>query len=377
MRSMWKGVISFGLVSIPVRLYSATQERDVSFHQVRRSDGARVRYRRVAEPDGAEVAYADIAKGYELPGGEMVVLTDEDFASLPLRTSRAIEVLEFVPLDQVDPLYFAKSYYLEPERQGVRPYVLLRDALAESGRVALAKVALRQREQLATLRVRDDVFVLETMLWPDEVREPDFEFLGEEVKVRPQELAMAGSLIETLATDFDPTRFRDDYREALQAVIDARIEGREVIAPASAPDGSGPSGDLMAALRASIEAAREGRDDGGSAAGAEAGPGARKSTGSRPVKTAAGASAKAPAGRTASGKDTAAKATSSKATSSKAGSVKAGSGRSASTKAPAAPASKTTSRAAKTTVKTTAKVMATAAGEKADDATRRPARRSA
>jgi DNA end-binding protein Ku len=265
MRSIWKGVISFGLVSIPVRLYSATQERDVAFHQVRRSDGSRVRYRRVAEADGDEVNYADIAKGYELPDGQTVVLTDEDFANLPLSTSRAIDVLEFVPLEQVDPIYFAKSYYIEPDRTGAKPYVLLRDALAESGRVALVKIALRQREQLATLRVRDGVFVLETMIWPDEVREPDFPFLDEDVEVRPQELAMAASLINTLAADFDPTRFTDEYREALQSVIDAKIAGREVASPPASPQQE-PVGDLMAALRASITAARRDHPDG---AGAE------------------------------------------------------------------------------------------------------------
>ncbi|EIV95724.1 Ku protein [Frankia sp. QA3] len=260
MRSIWKGVISFGLVSIPVRLYPATQERDVAFHQVRRSDGSRVRYRRVAEADGDEVNYADIAKGYELPDGQTVVLTDEDFANLPLSTSRAIDVLEFVPLEQVDPIYFAKSYYVEPDRTGAKPYVLLRDALAESGRVALVKIALRQREQLATLRVRGGIFVLETMIWPDEVREPDFPFLEEDVEVHPQELAMAASLIVTLAADFDPTRFTDGYREALQSVIDAKIAGREVVSPPAGPQEE-PVGDLMAALRASITAARQDHPD--------------------------------------------------------------------------------------------------------------------
>ena len=190
-RSIWKGAISFGLVTIPVKLYSATEERDVSFHQVHREDGGRIKYKRVCTVDGEEVSYGDIAKGYDLGGGEMVVLTDEDLAGLPLTTSRTIDVLQFVPLEQVDPIYFAKSYYLEPDRTGTKPYALLRDALEESGRVALVKVALRQREQLATLRVRDGVFVLETMLWPDEVREPDFGFLDEEISVRPQELAMA------------------------------------------------------------------------------------------------------------------------------------------------------------------------------------------
>jgi DNA end-binding protein Ku len=255
-RSIWKGAISFGLVTIPVKLYSATEERDVSFHQVHREDGGRIKYKRVCTVDGEEVSYGDIAKGYDLGGGEMVILTDEDLAGLPLTTSRTIDVLQFVPLEQVDPIYFAKSYYLEPDRTGAKPYALLRDALQESGRVALVKIALRQREQLATLRVRDGVFVLETMLWPDEVRQADFGFLDEEISVRPQELAMAGSLIETLAGDFDPSQYKDGYREALQAVIDAKIEGREVVSPSEPENTGGAVLDLMAALRASVDAAK-------------------------------------------------------------------------------------------------------------------------
>jgi len=265
MRSIWKGTISFGLVTIPVKLYSATEERDVSFHQVHREDGGRIKYKRVCSVDGEEVTYGDIAKGYQLSTGETVVLTDEDLADLPLTTSRSIDVLQFVPLEQVDPIYFAKSYYLEPDRTGAKPYVLLRDALQESGRVAVVKVALRQREQLATLRVRDGVFVLETMLWPDEIRTPDFPFLDEDVQVRPQELAMAGSLIESLAEDFAPTEFSDGYRAALQAVIDAKIEGRQVVAPPEQDTGGGGAVvDLMAALRASVEAAKSKRAAGGS-----------------------------------------------------------------------------------------------------------------
>jgi DNA end-binding protein Ku len=269
MRSIWKGSISFGLVTIPVKLYPATQTRDVTFHQVHAADGGRIRYKRVCQICGEEVQYADIAKGYELPSGEVVVLTDEDFADLPLVTSRSIDVLEFVPLDQVDPIYFEKSYYLEPEGAGGKPYVLLREALAASGRVALVKIALRSREALATLRVREGVFVLETMLWPDEVREPDFGFLDEDIDVRPQELTMAGSLIETLSGDFDPTQYSDAYREALQALIDAKVAGQEVVAPAEPAPTSGTVVDLMAALRASVEAARQGRSGGTSGAPAE------------------------------------------------------------------------------------------------------------
>jgi DNA end-binding protein Ku len=267
MRSIWKGAISFGLVTIPVKLYSATEERDVSFHQVHRDDGGRIRYKRVCQIDGDEVPYSDIAKGFELPSGEVVVLTDEDFADLPLTTSRTIDVLEFVPLEQVDPIYFAKSYYLEPDAAGTKPYVLLREALESSGRVALVKVALRQRESLATLRVRDGIFVLEMMLWPDEVREAEFGFLDDDIDVRQQELQMAQSLIDTLSGDFHPEQYSDNYREALQALIDAKVEGREVVQPAEPAGDSGTVVDLMAALRASVEAAKQGRGD---AAGAPA-----------------------------------------------------------------------------------------------------------
>src|SRR5687767_12837496 len=273
MRSIWKGAISFGLVTIPVKLYSATEAKDVSFHQVRRSDGSRIKYKRVAAVDGEEVAYGDIAKGYELGNGETVVLTDEDFKDLPLTTSRAIDVLQFVPLEQVDPIFFEKSYYLEPDKAGTKPYVLLRDALEESGKVALVKVALRNRESLATLRVRDGVFVLETMLWPDEVRKPDFGFLDEDIEVRPQELAMAGSLIETLSGDFDPSQYKDEYREALQQVIEAKVAGHEVKQPEQAQPTAGTVVDLMAALRASVEAAKKERgDESAPAKGTASGP---------------------------------------------------------------------------------------------------------
>jgi DNA end-binding protein Ku len=282
MRSIWKGSISFGLVTIPVKLYSATEQRDVAFHQVHAADGGRIRYKRVCQVDGEEVPYSEIAKGYELPGGEMVVLTDEDFADLPLSTNRVIDVLEFVPLEQVDPIYFEKSYYLEPEKTGSKPYVLLRDALEQSGRVGLVKIALRSREALATLRVRDGVFVLETMMWPDEVRDADFGFLDEDIEVRQQEITMALSLIETLSGDFDPEQYTDAYREALESVIDAKVAGREVVAPADTPAPTGQVVDLMAALQASVEAARRNRGDG-------AGPaqGAARET----LAAAAGASA--------------------------------------------------------------------------------------
>jgi DNA end-binding protein Ku len=186
----------------------------------------------------------------------MVVLDDEDFDDLPLSTSRRIEVLQFSPADQIDPILLNKSYYLEPDPAGVQPYVLLRDALERSGRVAIAKVALRQRESLAVLRVRDGVFVLETMLWPDEVRPADFAFQEEGVDVRSQELRMTESLIETMAANFDPGKYRDAYREALQEVIEAKIAGKEIIRTEVAAE-EAPAADLMAALRASVEAAKK------------------------------------------------------------------------------------------------------------------------
>jgi DNA end-binding protein Ku len=300
-RSIWKGSISFGLVTIPVKLYSATEERDVQFNQVHRDDGGRIRYKRICELDNKEVQYAEIAKGYQMPGGEVVVLTDDDFKDLPLTTSRAIDVLEFVPLEQVDPIHFAKSYYLEPEKSGVKPYVLLREALEQSGRVALVKVALRQREQLATLRVKDGVFVLETMLWPDEIRTPDFGFLDDDVSVRPQEVSMAGALIDSLSADFDPSQYTDAYREALTEMIEAKVAGREVVQPADAPAESGAVVDLMSALRASVEAAKA-KKTGGTATPARSADAAdpvpvKKAAAKKaaPAKKAPAAAKKAPA----------------------------------------------------------------------------------
>jgi DNA end-binding protein Ku len=291
MRSIWKGSVSFGLVSIGVKLYSATEERDVSFHQVRRGDGARIRYKRVAESDGEEVAYSDIAKGYQLPSGEVVVLTDEDFADLPLPSARVVDVLQFVPAEQIDPIYYNKNYYLEPEKSAVKPYLLLRDALEESEMVGLVKVAIRNREQLATLRVRDGVIVLGTMIWPDEVRTADFGFLDEDVELRPQEQAMARSLLDSMAGDFEPEEYTDNYRAALQSVIEAKVEGREIVEVEEPQPNAGNVVDLMSALRASVEAAKKSRGETSPAKAPSKAP-AKKSAAAAPAKKAA---AKAPA----------------------------------------------------------------------------------
>ncbi len=262
MRAIWKGAVSFGLVSIGVKLYSATEEKDIRFHQVHRSDGGRIKYKRTCSIDGEEVSYDDIAKGYDLGGGEMVILTDEDFDDLPLTSSRSIDVHQFVPAEQVDPILYNKAYYLEPDGVATKPYVLLRDALLESDRVAIVKVALRQREQLATLRVRDGVLVLNTMLWPDEIRAASFDFLDEDVAPRRQELEMASSLIQSMAADFKPEEYTDDYRAALQQVIDAKVSGKEIVAPPEVEEAPSGAIDLMAALRASVERAKAARTGG-------------------------------------------------------------------------------------------------------------------
>lgn len=264
MRAIWKGAVSFGLVNVPVRVYAATGEKDVKFHQVHEEDGGRIRYKRVCSVDGEEVPYGEIAKGYETEDGELVILTDEDFAELPLTTNREIEVVEFVPAEQVDPILFAKCYYLEPDKTAAKPYALLREALTETDRMAVVKVALRQRETLAVLRVRDQVICLQTMLWPDEVREADFDILDSDVDLKPAELKMAASLVESLAADFDPSEFTDNYTEALQAVIEAKITSGEVRQPQVEAEPSGKGAevvDLLTALQRSVEKAKASRGE--------------------------------------------------------------------------------------------------------------------
>jgi DNA end-binding protein Ku len=283
-QSIWKGAISFGLVSIPVRLFSATDEKDISFRQVHRDDGGRIRYKRVCSVDGEEVPYSDIAKGYELPDGEMIVLDDEDFANLPISSSRAVEVLSFVPAEQVDAVQFVKAYFCEPTGGDVKPYVLLRDSLEKADKVAIVKVALRQRERLAMLRTRDGVLVLQTLLWPDEVREARFDFLDDDVTVRQQELAMAESYISALSADFDASEYSDQYREALESVIEAKAAGREVVAPVENEAASGQVVDLMDALRRSVAEAKARRGEGTADDSSASGPAkatAKKSPGKK------------------------------------------------------------------------------------------------
>jgi len=280
MRVVWRGTISFGLVTIPVRLYVATESKRVPSHQIHVPDGGRVQYKRVCSIDGAEVPYEEIGRGYVSTTGEMVVLSDVDLAMLPAKTSRSIEVISFLPAAAVDPIYFDRSYYVEPEPQAAKAYRLMRDALRKLGRIAIAKVTLRDREIIAVLRVHGDVLLLATMLWPDEVREPRFPFLAEndEWLTPSQELAMAEALIESLSDEqLDPARYRDVHRETLTALIDAKATGRTLPTQEAAPGPAAPP-DLLSALRASIEAAKQRRStgNGGRRRGADSGGAAKK-----------------------------------------------------------------------------------------------------
>ena len=281
MRAIWKGSVSFGLVNVPVKLYSATESHDVSFRQVHAKDGGRIKYQRVCAIDGEEVAYADIAKGYETEDGEMVILTDDDMADLPVTASREIAVEKFVPSEQIDPMLLEKSYYLEPEKTGAKPYALLRQALLEADRMAVVTVALRQRTTIAVLRVKDDVIVLQTMMWPDEIRTPDFSVETGEVK--DSEVKMATMLVETLAGDFDASEFEDDYAEAVQTLVKAKIEGGEIKRTPTTTKSSGEVVDLLAALQKSVEAAKSARGESDSSGEKESGT-AKKSTAKKTAK---------------------------------------------------------------------------------------------
>ena len=308
MRAIWKGAVSFGLVSVPVKLYAATESHDVSFRQVHAKDGGRIKYQRVCSIDGEEVAYADIAKGYETEDGEMVILTDDDMAELPSTSSREIAVEKFVPRDQIDPLLFEKSYYLEPEGAGAKPYALLRQALLDADRMAVVTVALRQRTSIAVLRVKDDVIVLQTMMWPDEIRTPDFSVEAGDVK--DSEVKMAHMLVETLAGDFDASEFEDDYAGAVEALVKSKIEGGEIKRTETSTKTSGEVVDLLAALQKSVAAAK-------SARGEETDEPAAKKTAAKKSTAAKKAPAKKTAAKKAPAKKAAAKKAPAKKTAAK------------------------------------------------------------
>jgi len=269
MRAIWKGAITFGLVNVPVSLYSATESHDVKLHQVHDADGGRIRYQRKCEVCGEVVPYEHIDKAYT-EGESTVVLTEEDLDSLPAERSREIDVLEFVPSDQIDPLMFEGAYYLSPNSASTKSYVLLRRTLEDTDRTAIVSFALRQKTRLGALRVKDDVLVLQTMLWPDEVRAAEFPALDEKVRISAKELEMSASLVSSFESDFDPDAHHDDYQEQLRTLIEAKIEQGDAIdteATFGASDEEpGEVLDLMEALRRSVEETRAKRTASGETA---------------------------------------------------------------------------------------------------------------
>ena len=309
MRSIWKGSIAFGLVNVPVKVYSATEQHDIRFHQVHAKDGGRIKYDRICQECGKSVQFADIDKAYDSPDGERVILTDDDFDKLPAAEKHEIPVLEFVPTEQIDPILYDKSYFLEPDSASPKAYVLLRETLEETERTALVHFTLRQKTRLAALRVRDDVLVIQTLLWPDEVRAAEFPSLEDAPSARPQEVKMATSLVESMSSEFDPTEYTDDYQIELRKLIDETLAngGEKVIHTEAEKDDEGEDAevvDLVAALQRSVEAAGKNAKTGSSKA--EDSTAAKKTTARKaPAKKAA--AKKAPAKKTAAKKSTSAR----------------------------------------------------------------------
>ncbi|BBX63291.1 non-homologous end joining protein Ku [Mycobacterium saskatchewanense] len=309
MRSIWKGSIAFGLVNVPVKVYSATQDHDIKFHQVHAKDNGRIRYQRICEVDGEVVEYRDIARAFESDDGQMVIITDDDISTLPEERSREIEVLEFVPASEVDPMLFDRSYFLEPDSKSSKSYVLLAKTLAETDRVAIVHFTLRNKTRLAALRVKDfgkrDVMMVHTLLWPDEIRDPDFPVLDKEVEIKPAELKMAGQVVESMAEEFNPDRYHDTYQEQLQELIEAKLEGGEAFSNEEQPkelDETEDISDLLAKLEASVRA-RSGDGE----APAKKAPAKKTTAKKAPAK-------KAPAKKTTAAKKAPAKKAPSKAT---------------------------------------------------------------
>ncbi|MCT1865531.1 non-homologous end joining protein Ku [Dietzia cinnamea] len=353
MRSIWKGEVSFGLVNVPVKVYAATEDHDLHARQVDKKDGVRIRYKKVRDDNGEEVEFSDIAKAYESEEGEMVILTKEDLASLPVEQNHEIEVTEFVPADQVDPVAFDNAYFLEPASRSNRAYVLMREALQQTDRLAICTFTLRNRTRLCALRVYKDVLMLQTLLWPDEIRPAILEGLDKEAKVRPQEVKMAASLIETMAADFEPEKYEDDYQNQLKELIEAKAAGGEAFTveekdTSGDEDGDDEVADLLAALRASV------KDRGGKADDADdqdddqddddEDSGSAKKTTSR--KSGSSSARKAPAKKTAAKKAPAKKAAAKKSTAKKSTSSKSDSGSSGSGTAKKSTASKSTAKKA-------------------------------
>ncbi|MFC9584048.1 Ku protein [Streptomyces yangpuensis] len=382
MRSIWNGAISFGLVSIPIKLVNATESHSISFRQIHLADGGRIRYRKVCELDGEEVSGTEIGKGYEEADGSVIPITEEDLAQLPLATAKTIEIMSFVPAEEIDPLQMDAAYYLAANgATAAKPYTLLREALKRSRKVAIAKFALRGRERLGMLRVVDDVIAMHGLLWPDEIRAPEGVAPDAEVTVRDAELDLADALMATLG-EVELESLHDDYRDAVEAMIAAKAGGAFEPTEATVEPAGGQVIDLMAALEKSVRAAKASRGEGGAAvaagadadaqagagAGAEVTPMRRRSGTGR--KTAA--APKAVGGKkstAASAKKTASAASKKKtATTAKSGTAKSGTAKSGAAKSATAKSTATAS-----TKKTAAKKAGTAAGAKKATAPRKRA----
>ncbi|GAB5079326.1 non-homologous end joining protein Ku [Arthrobacter sp. AD-310] len=357
MRAIWKGAIAFGLVNVPVKVYSATEDHDISLHQVHNADGGRIRYQRRCEVCSQVIDYSDIEKAFE-EDGRTVILTKDELKAIPAENSHEIEVVQFVPSEQLEPMMFEKSYYLEPDSKSPKAYVLLRRALEDTDRVAIVQFALREKTRLGALRIKDDVLVLQSLLWPDEVREANFPALDASIKISPQEREMSAALVESMAADFEPDTFTDDYQVQLRTLIDAKLEQGESLdtdetfGVEAGEGGKGEVIDLMEALKRSLDKKR----GGGSAvaASSDATDGEEEDTEEEPAKPAR----KASGTRSTAAKSTPAKSTGTKAAAS-GGSKSTGSGTSAKSAASKTTASKTT--ASKTTASKSTASKTTAA----------------
>ena len=287
-RSIWSGAISFGLVNVPVKLYSAVSRKSVRFHQLHDKDGVRIQQKRVCPADGEEVPYENIVKGYEIAPDRYVQITQDELESLDPKKTKTIDIEEFVELDQIDPIYYDHPYYLVPDTGATKAYNLLVEAMRESGRVAIARVVIRQKEHLVAIRVLGDVLAMATMLFHDEVVDPEFEEVpGGEVDTKDREVKMAAQLIESLADDFDPTKYSDEYRERVLEMIERKAEGEEIVVqPAEEPE---KVPDLMAALEASVKAAKDKTGGDGAKPKAKAGSRSRGTSNGAGRKSGGGA----------------------------------------------------------------------------------------
>lgn len=311
MRAIWTGTVAFGLVSVPVKLYSATKDHDISLHQVHDADGGRIRYQRRCEVCGKEVDYENIQKAYD-DGDDTVVLTAEELDALPARDNREIEVVQFVPDEQLDPMTFEKSYYLAPASKSPKAYILLRRTLEETSRTAIVKFAMRSKTRLAALRVRDDVIVVQTLMWADEVRAADFETTREKVRISARELKMARSLVDQFSEDYEPERFVDEYQEQLEILIQEKLEHGESIDTDATfgdfddddADKGGEVIDLMEALKRSVDEKRQ--------AAKSSGKKRSRSTSAKKAGTRKKSAQKTAAGKTATGKTSTKQSTSSR-----------------------------------------------------------------